>query len=256
MATRKNDTRVTISEEVILPSRGIGYPEEYNIPESFTLRAMTTLEEKLRLSSSDGFKIIPELINRCLVDANFDAFNLTLSDLEYTMIRLRTITYGQNYKIPVMCPRCGHTYETTVDLDTIQIKELPDGFSGTVEIGPLPISGDVLECKLLTSDEQNKIKKECKRLLSKNPGYVGDPEMIVKWNYIIKSKNEEQFDMANIQRYIENLYAGDFRYLESKYNKFTNSVGIDSKLFDTCPQCKSDFEFNLPIVDEFFRPEY
>lgn len=247
-------SKVTIEETYELPSEGKLYE---NVPAQVKLRAMTTLDEKLRLSSQDSMNIIPRLIKNCTVEPKDLAVDkLKLFDLHYLLYKLRTVTYGEDYKIELRCPYCGDTTEVTVNLDEIPVNKVPDDFVEPFEIGPLPINGDVIGCRILDSTDVEYIRRESKRILSKYPGYVGDPEMILKWSKRIVTINGEKVDQALIRKYIEELHARDNRFLESKYDKCTEDFGLDLSMIHSCDSCGRDIEFTLPITEEFFRPEY
>lgn len=225
---------------------------------TYTLRAMTTLEEKMRTASADGFKIIPQLIKACCVEpeATIGFDRLKLFDLQFLMYKLRTVTYGPEYTVEVPCPHCGKTNKYTINLDEIPVNPVPEDFIEPFEIGPLPVSGDTIGCRFLTTHDFDSIQKECARILRKAPDYVGDPEMIIKWNYIILKMNGEDVTVRDIQPYIENLNARDLRFLTSKYEKLSESFGLDLTMVEKCEHCDEDFEFMLPMTSEFFRPEY
>jgi len=251
-------SKSTITETYSLPSAGSQLYGEMEVPSEFTLRAMTTLEEKMRLSSSDGFKIIPQIIKACCVDpkATIDLRRLKIFDLQYLMYKLRVVTYGPEYEVTIQCPYCGKTQKVVVNLDDIPVNNVPEDFVEPFEIGPLPVNGDVLGCRLTSTIDHEDIQREVKRIISKFPDYVGDPEYILRWNYILLTKNGDNMGIREIQPYIENLHAKDLRFLESKYDKMVSSFGLDLSMVEKCSNCEEDINFTLPMTSEFFRPEY
>ena len=244
---------VAIRETIKLPSKGLGYIA--NVPSEIELRAMSTLDEKIRLSSTNGFKVIPQLIDSCKEDDSFNAEDLFLADLIACMYGLRQVTYGSNYKITLQCPYCGNSIDLEVNLNELETVYADDNFTGTVEI-KLPVSEDTIVCKLLSIKEDDLIVKDAEKIKMKFPDYVGDPTMIVKWNYIITNINEEVARPSKTQDYIEKLHAKDFQYLTAKYDEFENSIGIDTQLVDICPTCERNVKYTLPVTEEFFRPEF
>lgn len=248
--------RVSIREKAVLPSKGLIYDSKKKIPTEFEMRAMTTLEEKLRLSSNDSMQIIPELISRCS-EPRLEGKSLTMKDLQYAMFRLRIVTYGPEYKVQLRCPHCGKEYEATIDLDALKINYLDPEVDGTTfEIGPLPINNDIITCRLMCVDDYDELAKDVKRVMAKMPNYEGDPDLILKYDYIITAINGESIEPYKIKEYIEKLHARDFRFLESKYEEKENSYGLDLYMIEKCVKCQGDVEFNLPINSEFFRPKY
>lgn len=225
------------------------------VPEKFTLRAMTTVEEKLRLSSN-GFDTIPRLIKACTVSpSDIDIGDLKMFDVQFLMYKLRTVTYGSDYKVSLKCPHCGEDINTVVDLDSISVTPAED-IEEPFTIGPLPVSGDVLECRILTVNDYSDIARESKRIKNKNPNYVGDPEFIQTYIKKITRINGEDVKPYNIQKYVEEMNARDMRYFDTKYSKFADGLGMDTVLTEVCPKCSKDFMYGLPITEEFFRPTY
>lgn len=250
-----NDSRVPIHETHDLPSRGIVYGDI--IPGQVTLRAMSTLEEKMRLAGT-GMSIIPSIIKRCITSpVGIDTFRMKLFDIEYLMYKLRIVTYGPDYKITLACPYCGESFDVTVDLDSIPVNEVPDDFKEPFEIGPLPISGDIIESKILCINDYIEIEKEAKRIRNKFPDYEGDPEFIVGLEKRILTVNGEDLQRTGkLRRYVENMHARDLRFFSSKYDKISSGYGMDLSMLDICPRCGKDVEYTLPVTDEFFRPTY
>lgn len=246
--------RVAINETFDMPSRGL---LGEMTPTKITLRAMTTIEEKMRLAST-GITVMPNIIKACLVDPiNSDVHRWTLTDVQFAMYKLRTVTYGPDYKIQLVCPKCGHQFEVNINLDDLNVKELPDGFTMPFVIGPLPVSGDTLECKFLTIDDYETIEKEAKRILRKYPDYDGDPSIILSMQHRIEKINGESLLPAKLQQYIEKMHARDYQYFNSKYSEVSDSYGLDIyDMIETCPRCGNDVTFDLPINEEFFRPKY
>ena len=246
-------SNVAIKETVKLPSKGLGY--QTKVPSEIELRAMSTLDEKIRLSSTNGFKIIPQLINNCKEDDSFNAEDLYLADLIACMYALRKVTYGSDYKITLQCPYCGNNIDLEIDLDSLNTVYADDNFTGTLDV-TLPVSGDVITCKLLSIKEDDLIIKDAEKTKMKFPEYVGDPTLIIKWNYIITNINGEVARQLKTQDYVEKMHAKDFNYLTSKYNEFENSIGLDTELVDICPTCERNVKYTLPVTEEFFRPEF
>lgn len=249
------NNKVPIQETHTLPSNGLLYKDS-NIPAEVTIRAMNALDEKRRLSST-GVSVIPTLLESCVIDPeNIDIMSLKLFDLNFLMYKLRIITYGAEYKLNIECPHCGHKSEVIINLDDLPVNMLDDSFVEPFKLDPLPVSGDVIECKMLSIQDYINMENEAKRILSKTPSYVGDPEFILSYKYKIVSVNGEEVPSYKIQKYIEELHARDMRFFDSKYNDLVNNIGLDLSHVEGCSHCGEDINFILPVTDEFFRPTY
>lgn len=252
-AKPKEEVRVPIRETFTLPSNGIPYNGE--VKSEVTLRAMTTMDEKIRLSGS-GLNSLASLIDACVVEPEvFDSKLLKLYDLQYLMYMLRVITYGSNYKVNAYCEHCEKFVEVNVDIDSLEVIPLKDDYVEPFEIGPLPVSGDILTCKNLSVGDLINIDKEAKRILAKFKDYVGDPEFILGFKYLILKVNGDILPDFKKQKYVEEMNAKDLRFLDLSYEKFVSGFGINTSVTAECPICGAPVEFTMPITEEFFRPD-
>ena len=248
------EVRVPIRETFTLPSNGVPYNGA--VKPDITLRAMTTMDEKIRLSGS-GLNSLTSLIDACIVEPQgFTTKDLKLFDLQYLMYMLRVITYGSDYKVKVYCEHCDKAVETVVNLDELEVIKIDDNYTEPFEIGPLPVSGDTISCKTLSVGDLITIDREAQRILSKFKDYVGDPEFVLGYKYIITAINGEQYPDFKKQKYIEEMNAKDLRYLDVMYEKLTSNFGINTNVVSECPICGAPIEFSMPITDEFFRPSF
>lgn len=245
-------SRIAIQETFDLPSRG-KFP---NVPAQITLRAMSLKDEKQRLAAQ-GISGIVDLISNCVVKPeNFDAFDMCRFDLDFAMLKLRIVSHGPNYKVKVVCPNCGKTIESTINLDDIATNYVEDDFSPEFEIGPLPISGDTLGVKILTFRDNNDIETEARRVLNKFPQYKGDPSDILDYVYRITTVNGEKLTYPQLKSYVENMAASDSIYFDEFYSEALGKYGLDTVIPFTCNSCGESFERSMPMNSEFFRPKY
>lgn len=248
--------RVTMKKEYTLPMKGLTEtPEGFIQVPKVELRAMTTMEEKTRLSGN-GYRTLINLLKSCC-NTKVDLENMNTGDVQYMIYMLRSLTYGANYDVSVQCPVCGKINKMTVNLEELPVNEdMDDDFNGIKELDQLPVSGDVITCKLETSKDLEAIDREVARIHRKFPEYVGDPAMIIKWCHRIVEINGNKVSSNDIQRYVESMHALDYQFMDSKYDKFISQYSIDTSLFVTCEDCGEEFEASMPMNSEFFRPRY
>ena len=223
------------------------------VPRQVTLRAMTAKEERTRIAATSP-NVIPQLIRQCMVDNDFDVAQLKIFDVDRLMYGLRTVTYGPEYPIRLRCPKCGKIVEVNFNLDMIPINYVPEDFEEPFTIGPLPVSGDVLTCKLPTMQDAFDIVDEKKRMLSRSPE-MADPEFILSYTKKILSVNGEMLSPYEMYNYIEDMMMKDLRYFDCRYEEFESNFGLEKNLDYTCESCGSTFKFEVPMGSEFFRPE-
>lgn len=105
------------------------------------IRPMVVKEEKILLmaktseSPYDIYNAIKQVLNNCIVDDAFDVNKLTLFDLEYLFVRLRSISVSNIVKVTYVDVDDSKEYPIAVDLDKIEVK-FPEGVSTKIEIGP------------------------------------------------------------------------------------------------------------------------
>lgn len=248
-----SEVRVPIREEYTLPSNGNLYGK--GVSPNVVLRAMTTMDEKTRLSSS-GLTSVVNLLNNCVVSPeNFNANELKMFDIEFLLYKLRIVTYGNIYKVRAYCDHCGKFVDIDVDLDKLEVKTVPDDFDEPFDIGKLPVSGDKIECRILSIADSIEMAKESQKILNKYKDYEGDPSFVLSYKYMIYSVNGEILPDFKKQAYVENMHAMDLRYLDEVYGGMANDFGLDTLIDTECPICGNPLLFELPINDEFFRPK-
>jgi len=245
----------TIQETYQLPSLGKLYGEGF--PEEVTIRSMTTFEEKMRLGNQGFWKVMCNILNAVVTSPeNFDAYQMSLFDFYFLMYKMRTVSYGNIYKVAVTCPHCGKRAEVEVDLDKLEVKYLPDDFVEPFEIGPLPRSGDMLQCKFLRVIDEINNEQRAKEILRKSPEYEGDPNYLLNISAQILDINNKHLLPAQVGLYVEKMPAMDSAYLFQAYKKITDGFGLDIECTDVCSHCGGDLVFDLPFNSEFFRPTF
>lgn len=246
---------VLISELCKLPSKGIPYGNA--LGDSIELRAMTTIEERMRLSGENFWSTMANIMNRCLVNSDFDVKNLVDFDFFAALVKLRTITYGNIYKTTSRCLTCEKTQDVDVDLDLLKISELPDDFEEPIKIGPMPRSGDVLGIRFLRVfdhiDITNKVN-EYRNKKSKND--LGSPEYTLEMEKMLVSVNGAELDSMAKKLYIERMTGMDSSYFHKEVEKLfygVHRVGVTK-----CGEedCEGMLIYQVAPDEQFFRTAF
>jgi predicted RNA-binding Zn-ribbon protein involved in translation (DUF1610 family) len=172
------------------------------------------------------------------------------------MYKMRSVSYGNIYKVKVTCPECKKETICKVDLDTLKVNYLPEDFTEPYDVGPLPRSGDTLQCKLLRISDIMANEKKAQETLRKNPEYVGDPSYITGIASQITGINGERIHSKEVELYVEKMSAMDSAYLQQVIASKTESLGMDTECHDVCTSCGNELRFALPFNSEFFRPTF
>ena len=251
-----------ITETLVLPSASTKlYGSDFD--GTVTLRAMTTKEERARLSAESFYPTMSYIINECIVDNKnpdgtykIDSAAFTDFDFLAILVKLRIMSYGPKYKTTAICTKCGHRFRHIADLSELTYNLVPEDFVEPYTIGPLPSSGDTLGCRFLRVKDRIDIEKESKIILAKNPNYQGDPMYELEMQRRIMTVNGKELDYVTAKDYVEDMIAMD---------NFVYHKNIDSQRFgivrtnfiDHCNNllgCEGPAIWILAADDEFFRP--
>ena len=248
----------TVTESYTLPSKGILYaPDGGTYPPDVVIRSMTTFEEKMRLGNQGFWNTMCSILDAVVTSPEeFEAKYMTLFDFYFLMYKMRTVSYGNIYKVKVTCPNCGKQVTCRVDLDKLEVNYLPEDFVEPFKIGPLPRSKDVLECRFDRVIDSINNDAKAKEILSKSPDYIGDPLYILNKASRIVTINGETKTPIEIQKYVEEMQAIDSAYYDQAYNRVVNGIGMNTVCIDTCSSCGEELKFELPFNSEFFRPTF
>lgn len=221
------------------------------IPESVTIRNMTTAEEKMLLGSSDDS--FDSIIGACVTDEGFDIGKCTVADKFFILVKLRIISYGPDYYYTYKCPYCGKVHEYEADLDQLECDVLPEDFKEPYDVFPLPRVKDEIALRIPRVKELASNRMKVKRYNKKFPEAKGDISLIYSMMSSIQSVNGKQLTGSEFLRYVEELPAGDASFIRNRIQKL--KVGLDTTLYETCknPQCGEDLEIRLRMGPEFFH---
>jgi hypothetical protein len=104
-----------------------------------TLRKMTGREESIladRKYQKNGGKLVTDLLVSCIVRfgelEKVDAARIAAlysADRNFLLLRLRSVTFGNELQASYSCPHCGESQSVTEDLDQLPVRAMPDGQS-------------------------------------------------------------------------------------------------------------------------------
>ena len=153
------------TETVVLPSKGLLYPEDSPLAKGeLEMKYMTAKEEDILTNQNyiTNGTVIDKLLQSLILTKDVDYNSLLVGDKNAMMIAARILAYGKNYVVNYR----GQEY--TIDLSLLKEKEIDleifkdrkNEFKFT-----LPQSGNVITFKLLTGKDEKAIDAEVKGLL-------------------------------------------------------------------------------------------
>jgi hypothetical protein len=235
------------TETVELPSKGLLYAEDSPLAKGeIEMKYMTAKEEDIltnRNYISNG-TVIDRLLKALIVTPGINFDDILVGDKNAIMIAARILAYGKDYQITY------NGQKHNVDLTTLDNKEVNEElYTGRLNkfAFTLPMSGNVVEFKLLTHADETKIEQEINGL--KKLDKESSPEVTTRLKYIIVSINGLT-ELKDIREFVDNyLLAADARALREQYAK----VQPDVDLKITLPGVEEGV--SLPIGLDFFWPD-
>ena len=246
---RRNFNMENFEKTFKLPSNGL-----FGGPKEVTLRAMTTKEEKILLTTRD-MSVFDRLIKSCCVEPkDLDTSLLHENDIMFLVFALRSITFGDTYTQTTVCPECGFKQDVEISISEMETNILDIDEVDEKLVCTLPVNGDTLQLKLLSTGDINRIDRLVKNRASK--GKVQDPD---SYNFTLKlmetivSKNGEDFvDQDAKRHYVDTLNMRDLIVIQNTLSSI--EFGLDNTVYRTCNKCNEEMEVAGVICPEFFRP--
>jgi predicted RNA-binding Zn-ribbon protein involved in translation (DUF1610 family) len=250
----ERQTDFTIMEGYELPSKGKIYDKVVN--PHIELRSMTAREEMRRLSpSSTPLKTLADIIEDCCIEKPaIHVYDMALGDYEFLLHKLRTVTYGEDYKVNLRCSECGEVIETIAKLDQLTVKEFDEEAINNLRTFSLPKTGRTVSLNFISprSVEESEVKvRDMKR---RYKDATLDFETLVRLLVNIDTIDGEKKSEHELQTFITSLPAIDLQKILNNIDKLNQQIGLDNILYLTCPKCGEEITTFFRFGPEFFRP--
>lgn len=237
------------TEEILLPSKGLLYPESSPLASGrISMKYMTAKEEDI-LTNANYIRqgIVIDKLLQSLIVTPIDYNELLVGDKNAIMIAARVLGYGKDYNF---------TYngkEVTVDLSVLEDKKVDESLfnRGVNEFSfTTPKIENNLTFRLLTHGDEKKIEAEVNGMKKVNPDVSTD--ITTRLKYMITSVNGER-DQKSIREFVDNhLLAPDARALREYYSKVTPDINLVFKPED---ENYTGEGIAVPINLSFFWPD-
>jgi hypothetical protein len=225
-----------------MPLPKIDYPiNEFEVPslkKKFKFRPMLVKEEKILLMAkvseddTDIFNAVRQVVNNCCVDTALDFDKLSIFDLEYLFLKLRSASIGNTTEVSFRDNEDDKVYDFTIDLDQIEVI-FPEGIDNTIKISET--SGFTMKYPPATLYSD-------KEFLALEPAQVFDRLVIECIDKIFDGENVYQsnlYQKKELEEFIEGLPMKAYDKIREFFNNvpsmkheitYTNSKGTDRKI--------------------------
>ena len=216
--------------EVSLPSES----KVYNLPDPLgiiTLRPMTFEDEKALVTTPQGQDPINIILSRCCTNINIG--ELLPMDKLYLIMKLREISYGDDYNTVLICPQCNHENPTKIKLSQLNVNPVPDDFEDPVKV-MLPSLG-----------KEGKVRLP--RLIDEKFMKTTEESLSNIWRFVVELDGHT--DKHIIATVLKKLPIKDMRVI---LKAMKTDYGVDTKVKFDCAGCKIQSVVELPIDSNFF----
>lgn len=246
------------TEIIDLPSQGKLYPEGHPLRTGkVEMKYMTAKEEDILTSTNLIQKgVVIDMLLRSLIIGNGegDKFNyddLLLGDKNAIMIAARILGYGAEYPVELTCPKCGHKETVNVNLAELENKDVEIQEGNLFEF-ELPLSKKVIEFRLLTHADEEKIQTETKRMKKKSLSSQISFDLTSRLKQLIVSVDGEDSRKA-INDFVENEFISRDSLAFRNYIEEV-SPDVDMTIYHECSECGADSTVQIPMTVDFFWP--
>jgi hypothetical protein len=225
-----NDVPEDTAVEIALPSEC----RIYTLPDPegpITIRPMTFEDERIMLSSKGNDDPINLILQKCVTNLNIQ--EILSADKLYLIMKLRELSYGDDYHTTIICPSCKKDNNVIIKLSDLAVKGADDSLVEPKEI-TLPILN-------------KKVKINFPRV--KHEKYFSDPEQGLThlWRFI--PEIDGHTDKAIIAKVLQKLPLKDVKTI---LKQLKTDFGLNTKIKFVCSDCGGASLQELPINASFF----
>lgn len=221
----------SVETEITLPSEAKLYTLiDQGLP--ITLRPMTFEDERALISSDKNSDPVNLLLGRCVKNINIG--DLLPMDKLYLLMKLREISYGNEYKTTLICQHCKFENISTIKLSELAVTPVPDDFKEPVEV-TLPKIGKIAKVRFPRVRDER---------------YLLSSEDIFNnlWRFVTEIDGHQ--DKSIISAVIDKLPLVDMKTIT---NALKVEYGLDTKVKLVCSKCEGTSLLELPLNANFFN---
>ena len=220
--------------EIDLPSRNKFYSLE-DPTKPVTMRPMNFEDEKVLASHIEmGGNTNPVglLLGRCR--SNLKASNLLLMDKIYLVMKLREISYGEEFQASITCKACHKDTDVTFDLTQLPVNYVSEDFTLPMSI-MLPVLKKEVKVLMPTTEDED-LLVDTSRAMKKLWKFVAEVDGCS--NKAIISEVINKLPLRDVHTIIDAIASQEY--------------GVQTEVQFQCLHCKENTLMDLPITPDFF----
>ena len=244
------------TQVISLPSEGRCYAESNPLSKgTLEIKYMTAREEDILADRNLINKgvVLQKLLEAVVVQPGVTADDLVVGDINAVYLATRMLGYGPEYDVEVTDPFSGEKQKVTVDLSTLQTKDINLDIlnpQNRYEL-TLPVSKKKLVVRLLTHKDEKDINAEIQALERLTKGKSSSSDVTTRFKYMIVEVDGNS-DRGFINKFVPNMLAGDTKALRNFFKEI--SPDIDMKFEFTSELTGETEALDIPFGISFFYP--
>lgn len=222
----------TNAEQIVeLPSRAYIYKLK-DPTKPITIRPMNFEDEKLVASQKNKADTLSLILDRCV--SNLDTSELISADKLYLLIKLREVSYGDDYPCTLICSHCNTENKANLKMSELPVLYAEEGFSSTSEVHLTGI---------------NK-KAKVKLIRNRDEIYFKDTSMAMThiWRFVEEIDGVKEKPL--IAKIITKLPSRDIKKL---IKAMRSEIGVNTTINFSCASCGKLSTLEMPITADFFE---
>jgi len=222
-----------------------------------TLRKMTGRDEAILAdpqNQRNGGKLVTELLASCVVSlGELDSVGPALvsdmysADRNYLLLQLRGATFGHELQATYKCPSCGHSHETTEDLETLPVRRIgEDESAGEIRIrledGYIDAQGvahHAMVMRLPTGADESAVAPQMRKNAS-----LGKNALLARCMKSLGDVPQHRLNAIG-PKLLAELTMTDRRLIDRAMN--SAAPGVDLIRSIECPACGHEFKASLDL---------
>jgi len=216
--------------DVMLPSKGIPY---FGKQQLVSVRPILFEDEKYMATAGNNPDSNPVsyLLSRCV--KGVDPEDLILIDKLFLILKIREISYGNDYSVGVGCKSCGYANTLNLEIDKLSCTDIPEDFDVfNIPIELKGIKKNAVVCAPTGGQET----------------YLGANIDKNLWRFIKSIDGVD--DITIIAEVVKQLPIRDIHTIVKAFS--LEQFGIQSTVKYNCDSCASVNVITLPIDENFF----
>jgi hypothetical protein len=244
------------TQVISLPSEGRCYAESNPLSKgTLEIKYMTAREEDILADRNLINKgvVLQKLLEAVVVQPGVTADDLVVGDINAVYLATRMLGYGPEYDVEVTDPFSGEKQKVTVDLSTLQTKDINLDILNPQNRYDLtlPVSKKKLVVRLLTHKDEKDINAEIQALERLTKGKSSSSDVTTRFKYMIVEVDGNS-DRGFINKFVPNMLAGDTKALRNFFKEI--SPDIDMKFEFTSELTGETEALDIPFGISFFYP--